>query len=136
MEALADASERWRDHDVTPAAQLIRGVPITPAPMPCSMYKDKVGHHILRIAPRYFWTSLLLLASVTSTPAKPGTSPASHRGLGKRDMACSSPVQPTSLFARRVRTKARSVDMNRASIDGMSLTGSTCCPCSCAKTSA
>src|SRR5215471_17270993 len=41
MGALADASERRRDHDVTPAAQLICGVAITPAPMPCSMYKDK-----------------------------------------------------------------------------------------------
>src|SRR5256885_193871 len=84
MEALADASECRRDYDVTPAAQL-RGVAITPAPMPCPMYKDKVGHHILRIDPRYFWPSVLLLASVTSTSAKPGPSPAPHHGLGKRE---------------------------------------------------
>src|SRR6266481_3160097 len=85
MEALADASECRRDHDVTPAAQLIRGVAITPAPMPCSMYKDKVGHHILPIASKYFWTIVLLLAAVMSTSTKPGTSPrawaASDRAL-------------------------------------------------------
>src|SRR5258708_2514123 len=129
MEALADASECRLDHDVTPAAQLIRGVAITPAPMPCSMYKDKVGHHILRIDPRYFWISVLLLVAVTSTSAKPGTSPracpASDRALGNRETSPLSSVQSTSLFARRARTNARSVDMNRASIDGTSLAGST-----------
>src|SRR6266481_1269364 len=129
MEALADASECRRDHDVTPAAQLIRGVAITPAPMPCSMYKDKVGHHILRIAPRYFWTSVLLLASVTSMSASRALCLARGRHLmarawQSRDVACSSSVQPTSLFARRARTNARSVDMNRDSIDGASLAGS------------
>jgi hypothetical protein len=50
MGALADASECRRDRYVTPAAQLIRRVPIAPASVPCSMHEDKVGHHNLRIA--------------------------------------------------------------------------------------
>src|SRR5215471_18162695 len=91
MGALADAGERRRDHYVTPVAQLICGVAITPAPIPRSMCKDKVRHHILRIAPRYFWASVLRLASVTSTSAKPGTSPAPHRGLGERETSLVRP---------------------------------------------
>src|SRR5215467_13173292 len=125
MEALTDAGECRRDYYVTLLRNSLRcrdsASPHATLHVQGQSWASYPPHCL-----KIFSTSVLLLAAMLSTSAKPGTS----RRAGRHAVVRSA-VQPASLFARRARTNARSADMNRASIDGTSLAGATCWPCSC-----